>query len=205
MYDWSGQHVIGEKPVTATILRNGEDVYGEFVFGVDTIPYHAFLTGDGKMFFSDVTTNMKERYTPGVRKPYRFDNIQLDIWEKSLRGDMKLYNIEEKEPERPMYIELHSMDDISERNPIFCHVTASPNPHSKYFDAIFELGCSSETKVRIFNQQGVMVWWKSLGVLDSGKHSVTIAPDIQDGTYVLNIATNKQVFRTIIVKKGGVQ
>lgn len=206
MYDWSGQHVIGEKPVAATIMRSGEGVYGELVLGVDTIPYRAALTGDGKMLFSNVTTSMNERYTPGMRTPYRLDNVQLDIWNESLRGDVALYNLKEKEPERPMYMELQRLGSSSgEQNALYCHVTAAPNPFATSFDAIFELNGNAEAKVRVFNQLGVMVWSESLGMLEDGKHSVSITPNVPDGTYVLNISAGRQVYRTIIVKKGGVQ
>ena len=205
MYDWSGQHVIGEKPVSASIKRSGENVYGELVLGADTIPYNATLTADGKMIFSNVTTALNERYTPGKPIPYRLDNVQLDIWNESLRGDMSLYNLKEKEPERPMYMELQRLGGTSEQNTLYCHVTAAPNPFSASFEAIFELQGSADAKVRIFNQLGVMVWSEALGTLEDGKHSVSITPNIPDGTYVLNIAAGRQVFRTIIVKKGGVQ
>jgi len=203
MYDWSGQHVIGEKPVAASIMRDGDGVYGNLVLGADTIPYRASLTADGRMVFSNVTTSMNERYTPGKRTPYRFANVQLDIWNESLRGDVALYNLKEKEPERPMYMELQRLGGSSEQNTLYCHVTAAPNPFSVSFEAIFELNGNAEAKVRVFNQLGVMVWSENLGLLEDGKHSISITPNIPDGTYVLNIAAGRQVFRTIIVKKGG--
>lgn len=205
MYDWSGQHVIGEKPVAASIMRDADGVYGQLVLGADTVPYRAELTAGGKMVFSNITTSMNERYTPGRRTPYHFDNVQLDIWNESLRGDVSLYNMKEKEPERPMYMELQRVGGSMDNNALYCHVTASPNPFSASFEAMYELAGMAEAKVRVFNQLGVMVWSDALGTLDAGKHSLSITPNIPDGTYVLNIAAGKQIFRTIIVKKGGVR
>lgn len=204
MYDWSGQHVIGEKPVSATIMRDGDDVHGELVLGVDTIPYIASLTADGKMLFRNITTSMNERYTPNRRTPYRLDHVQLDIWNESLRGDVALYNLREKEPERPMYMELQRIGGSGEENnALYCHVTAAPNPFSASFDAVFELPGEAEATVHIFNQLGIKVWNRELGTLEEGKHSVSINPNIVDGTYVLNITAGRRVFRTIIVKNGG--
>jgi len=206
MYDWSGQHVIGEKPVAATINRDAEGLYGNLVLGMDTIPYKADITADGRMLFNNVNTSMNERYTPGRRTPYRLDNVQLDIWNESLRGDVALYNLKEKEPERPMYMELQRIGaDAISGSTLYSHVTASPNPFSTSFDAIFELSADAEAKVRVFNQLGVIVWSESLGILEEGKHSVSITPYVPDGTYVLNISAGRQVFRTIIVKKGGAE
>ncbi len=205
MYDWSGQHVIGEKPVAASIMRDGDGVYGSLVLGADTIPYRASLTANGRMLFNNVNTSMNERYTSGRRTPYRLDNVQLDIWNESLRGDVSIYNMKEKEPERPMYMELQRLGGSSDQNTLYCHVTAAPNPFSVSFDAIFELQGDAEAKVRVFNQLGVMVWSENLGLLEDGKHSISITPNIPDGTYVLNIDAGRQVFRTIIVKKGGVK
>ena len=204
MYDWSGQHVIGEKPVAALIMRDGDGLYGEMVLGVDTIPYRATMTAEGKMLFRNTMTSMNERYTPNQRTPYRLDRMQLDIWNESLRGDVSLYNLREKEPERPMYMELQRIGGSEVHgNALYCHVTAAPNPFSVSFDAMFELPGEVEAKVRIFNQLGVMVWSKDLGTLAEGKHSVGITPNITDGTYVLNITAGRRVYRTIIVKKGG--
>ncbi len=205
MYDWSGQHVIGEKPVAATINRDAEGLYGNLVLGMDTIPYKADITADGRMEFRNVTTSMNERYTPGMRTPYHLDNVQLDIWNDHLKGDMRLYNLKEKEPERPMYLELQRMNADSKTNAYYCHVTAAPNPFSVSFNAIFELEADVNAKVRIFNQLGVAIYTNDLGTLEKGKHFISITPNISDGTYVLNISAGKQVFRTIIVKKGGAE
>ena len=206
MYDWSGQHVIGEKPVSALIMRDGDGLYGEMVLGVDTIPYRATMTAEGKMLFRNTMTSMNERYTPNQRTPYRLDRMQLDIWNESLRGDVSLYNLREKEPERPMYMELQRIGGSEVHgNALYCHVTAAPNPFSVSFDAMFELPGEAEAKVHIFNQLGVMVWSKDLGMLEEGKHSVGITPNITDGTHVLNITAGIRVYRTIIVKKGGVR
>ncbi len=38
--------------------------------------------------------------------------------------------------------------------------------------------------------------------MSAGKHDAAIAPQIKDGTYVLNIKAGKQILRAIIVKKG---
>ena len=85
----------------------------------------------------------------------------------------------------------------------YTRIVASPNPFSASFEAMYELAGRAEAKVRVFNQLGVMVWSDALGTLDAGKHSLSITPNIPDGTYVLNIAAGRQIFRTIIVKKGG--
>jgi hypothetical protein len=88
-------------------------------------------------------------------------------------------------------------------NALYCHVTASPNPFSSQFDVLFELVEDCEAKLRLYDVYGKLAYTKDLGTLGAGKHTVSIVPNVLDGTYVLNVTVGSHILRTIIVKKGG--
>lgn len=209
MYDWSGQFLLGEKPITMTITPEKDGIVsGTLVLASDTVLFNAILSEDGRMRFSSGSVKLAERYTVGGKVNYRMDEAVLDVWENKVAGRLSLYSMNLKEPERPMYMELSRVASNGTKvddGGIYTCVTATPNPFRQDFTAAFELAGASEVQVRIFDKQGMMVYRHSLGMMPAGKHTVDISPDIKNGTYVLNIKAGKYVLRTIIVKNGGTQ
>lgn len=208
MYDWSGKYLLGEKPVVLDIMSGeSNEMTGVLVMGNDSIRFHANITNDGRMRFTDGKVKLNERYTVGKKVTYRMNEAVLDIWDSKIVGSLSLYSLKEKEPERPMYIELlrdgsTGKDDVIENNP-YESVVATPNPFNYSFDATFELAEASDVKVRLFDKNGLPAYSQNQGFVDAGKQTITITPDVPDGMYVLNISTAKHVYRTIIIKKGG--
>ena len=214
MYDWSGQHVLGEKPVTMSVEDiQGDSLTGKLIFANDTVPFRAGITSEGRLSFTAGKVSLDERYTVGKKVSYTLNEAMLDIWKDNIKGRLSLYSLKEKEPERPMYMELQKRpspalpvregDDADEDADRYTRIVAAPNPFSTDFSATFELAEACEAQVRIFNQFGVLVYGRALGMLEAGTHTETFSPNILDGTYVLNIKAGQQVLRTIIVKKGG--
>ncbi|MBQ0074997.1 MAG: sel1 repeat family protein [Prevotella sp.] len=204
MYDWSGQHVLGEKPVFLNIDRKGEEAFGLFILGTDSIPFSARITSDGNLEFKKTYVNLNERYTFNGKARYMFNNTEFDIWNDKIIGKISLYSLTLREPERPMYIELYrECAEIGSNIDNDRYISTTPNPFETSFDAIFQLTNKTTATVRIFDKYGMPVWQKSLGTLEAGKHRITLCPSIKSGYHILNIAAGKQVLRKIIVKKGG--
>ena len=204
MYDWSGEYVLGEKPVMMTMERDKDGIDGITVFGNDTVPFRATISKEGKLQFSEGDISLCERYYPSGKVKYRMDYAIFDIWQDNIKGELRLYSLWLNEPERPMYLELHRKgSDILSADDRFGRITISPNPFSSTFTANFELLTAADAKVKIFDKYGALVYSRSLGNLQAGINSLQISPDILQGTYVLNITAGKQVLRTIIVKNGG--
>lgn len=206
MYDWSGQHILGEKPVVMTMKRNGKEMSGLMVLGTDSIPFMADITKEGALKFKTGKVSLNERYTFNGKARYKLDRADLNIWQNQITGNLQLYSLSLREPERPMYMELLRDDtkqydgkEETSRNTI----AITPNPFNIQFDAVFDLSESSTATARIFDKYGIMVWQQSLGTLEAGKHTVSLVPNIKPGYHVLNISTGKAVYRAIIVKKGG--
>ena len=105
-YDWSGKHLIGEKPMSMTVQKHGPAVTGQMVLGTDTVPFRANLTEDQRIDFTSGSLKMDERYTTSGAVKYRLINILYDVWNEKIRGRLNLYSLSQKEPERPMFFEL---------------------------------------------------------------------------------------------------
>lgn len=208
MYDWSGKYILGEKAVSMTIhQRNENNLIGDLVLANDTIPYRAKLTKDGELSFSSGKVKLNERYTVGQKVNYKINKAQLRMWNNKICGRLSLYSLKEKEPERPMYIELQHADNylaVNSEDDRYSHISVSPNPFTYSFDATFELAGVSTVQIRMFDKMGTMAYCQDLGELYSGKHTVRVVPNnIKDGYYILNIKASNQILRTIIIKDGG--
>ena len=205
MYDWSGRHVLGEKPVCMSVSRTGEEISGYLLRGTDSVPFKADITAEGSLKFKKSYVSLKERYTFNGKVQYRLDSADLDIWNDRIRGRLSLYSLSQREPERPMFMELYRGAYGKTDNDNTCangYIAIAPNPFDSQFDAIFELRENATATARVFDKFGVLIWQQSLGTFEAGKHKVTLSPDIRPGYHVLNISAGKQVLRTIIVKKG---
>lgn len=205
MYDWSGKYVLGEKPVSMTIIPESNNcIAGTIVLAEDSIPYKATIKENKIMSFTSSNVQLGERYSVDGKVNYKIDEALFDIMNNRITGRLSLYSLKEREPERPMYIELTSCDNkVNSGNTQFININATPNPFVSSFEASFELSQSKDAEVRIFDKMGAMVYRQNLGHLDAGKQTITITPNIKDGLYVLNVKAGNQVLRTIIVKKGG--
>lgn len=107
MYDWSGRHVLGEKPVCMSVSRTGEEISGYLLLGTDSVPFKADITAEGSLKFKKSYVSLKERYTFNGKVQYRLDSADLDIWNDRIRGRLSLYSLSQREPERPMFMELY--------------------------------------------------------------------------------------------------
>lgn len=206
MYDWSGQHVLGEKPVVMSVDRTGKEMSGLILLGTDSIPFKADITKDGTLKFKKSYVSLNERYTFDGKVKYKLDYANLDIWDDKIRGSLALYSLSQLEPERPMYMELYrgrGQNVNKDKENAYGYIAVTPNPFGSQFDAIFEITESADATARIFDKFGMMIWQQNLGKLEAGKHRMPLCPDIKTGFHVLNISAGKQVLRTIIVKKGG--
>lgn len=206
MYDWSGQHILGEKPVVMSVDRTGKDVSGYIILGTDSVPFKAGITSEGTLKFKKSYVSLNERYTFNGKVKYKLNSARLDIWKDKVCGSLALYSLSLMEPERPMYMELYRdwNGNIKEgENNAYKYIGIAPNPFDSQFDAIFELREATNAIVRVFDKFGMAIWQQELGTLEAGRHKITLRPDIRQGHHVLNISAGKQTLRTIIVKKGG--
>lgn len=203
-YDWSGQHVISERPIAMTIVNQSTSAEGFLCIDNDTVSFTAGVTADGCLEFCNSTLIMPERYTGPHGINYRMDRARLNIWQNRIYGRLDLYSLKLKEPERPMYIEMTrcntSLDLLNDSDE---KILTTPNPFNEYIKASFTISKDvSNVQARFFNHAGVLKDVVNLGDLTAGKHTVDIYPALSDGYYVLNVQVGDEMLRTIVIKKG---
>lgn len=211
LYDWSGNYILGEKPVRMDIKSKNGKFVGELLVEGKPVGFESKVMPDGSLAFDKGQLLLGDRYLDSHSVRYRMDYARLDVWENSLAGQLGLYSLALKEPERPMYIQLQregtsALDSLGgetasrEKGGI----SVSPNPFDTNLTAIFELQENvSNAEARIFNKSAMLVDRIAIGSLEKGRHSVSLSPNVRNGEYVLNIKAGKEVLRTIIIKKGG--
>ena len=204
-YDWSGQYVLCEKPISLNIIADNNNVSGKLTVDSQDADFHAHITNDGRIKFSSGEIILEERYTGSDGVSYCLDNATFNVWSNKITGCLGLYSVKLKEPERPMYVEVYkkgSMQNTAGQNEK--NISISPNPFYDQFTARFDLSEDiPNVEVRIFNRGGVLVYKNVYGAMEKGYNTLTIAPSINEGIYVLNIKAGKQTFRCLIAKKGG--
>ena len=203
-YDWSGQYVLCEKPISLSITADNDSVSGKLTVNSQDADFHAHIANDGRIKFSSGEITLEERYTGSDGVSYRLDDACFNVWNNKITGRLGLYSIKLKEPERPMYVEIYKKDSMQNTTEQNDGISISPNPFYNQFTARFELSEDiPNVEVRIFNRGGVLIYRHVYGAMEKGYNTLTIAPSINEGIYVLNIKAGKQTLRRLITKKGG--
>lgn len=204
MYDWSGSYVLGEKSISLLMYHEDKGFKGYFIISNDTIHFKAHISDDGRFMFTDGMLNMNERYNQGDKIKYLLEEASLDVWDDMIRGRLNLYSLKLKEPERPMYIELHKEGYSYEYGTTNQkQIKVYPNPFDTDFNVSIELERNTKVKAYLFDKYGLMMWKHEFGEFDAGEQILNMMPNVVPGTYVLNIAAGEQFFHTIIIKKEG--
>lgn len=207
-YDWSGQNIINERPLTLIINAEGKELTGLWHEDNDTVCVKASLSDDGHLLFNKSSIKHHERYVEEGPVRYKFESADICANGNLITGRMRLYSMKEREPERPMYISLYK-DNLQEDadNAVTqekSRIYANPNPFSDHVTIHFELTEDArQAQAHIYSQSGMNVQSFALGSLKAGKQSISLSPAIRDGVYVLSVSAGVQQFRTIIVKKRG--
>ena len=206
VYDWSGQNVIDRRPLSVNMKVNGGWLHGYWCEGKDTVAFRASVSENGRIEFLSGMTRQTDRYMTKDSVLYRFESADVNVGENSVTGSIRLYSVSEQEPQRPMSICLqkdYSDGDIA--NEIAKDDTrlyAWPNPFSGNVTLGFDLSESVESgSITLYSQSGMPVFAATLGALQPGKHSFTVAPSIPEGVYVLHVTAGTCHYRTVVVKK----
>ena len=202
-YDWSGQHALSETPVKLDIINPADSAECIWIIGNDTITTRAKITRDGEMLFGKEEVRRYDRYSASYSAMYRFESADICCMDNSITGQLRLYSLDEQEPERPMYVCLKktgSSPDYGENmnNKIYSY----PNPYTDVVTLKFELEADvPSAKICLYSQGGINRQNYSLGPLNAGEHSYTIVPDPCETTYVVHVIAGSTVYQTIIIKK----
>lgn len=203
-YDWSGQHIINEKPLQLSLQTDGNIVQGEWLTDTDTLWVNATFK-NGTLHFENTQIHSTDHYFPEEPVLYKFTDAEIQAVASSLTGNIRMYSPQIMEPQRPMYLSLHKVETtgIDETGQNKQNMKAYPNPFSDKLNLAFTLSETTNVKLAIYDYSGRNVHMTELGTLQIGEQRLSLTPNITQGVYIVKVFAGKQTFQTIVVKKGG--
>ena len=200
-YDWSGQHALSEVPVRLNATTKADSVTFVWHIGTDTIQTRAVLSDDGALRFGDEEIVRCDRYSSTNRSLYRFDEASISYADGMLTGSLRLYSIDEREPEKPMYVSLRKSSSCSDGDAC-SQICSYPNPYTDVVTLKFDLSeSSSSAKICLYTGGGVCKEVYNIGALEAGEHTYTIAPAPGEKTYVVHVIAGAALYQMVIIRK----
>jgi TPR repeat protein len=208
-YDWSGQNVLSNTAIKVTIDQEGKDLTGIWVEQEgDSINFKATIE-EKTIAFEDTQIDRLNHYDVPVLKSYMFKNAKLQIIENQddtyIIGNLQLYNIKERENEKPMYLILKIQEEETNIDPtqaIVSKMVVYPNPvTADSFKLSFDLKEQTPISIKIYDLTGLLKHEQNLNTSGTGLQEQMIPFIATTGNYILNLYYNDQVLRTILIKK----
>lgn len=203
-YDWSGENVISERPLIVNMKEKNDRFDGSWIQDSDTILFQATATKLGELKFDSTEVVLYDRYSDDYKALYKFEKADIAYNDHSLSGQLRLYSLEEMEPERPMYVylrkEILSENEMSEENG--SRIYSYPNPFISQVTLKFELKENvPSAQIHLYSQSGINKQNYELGALSAGEQTFTITPNIFEDTYIVHVIAGKYKYQTIIFRK----
>ncbi len=202
-YDWSGKNVLSETPMRVSLQNINDSVDCTLYIVNDTIKTKAKLTKNGNLLFNKEEVCRYDRYSSTYSARYVFDNADISYVGNSITGQLRLFSLDEQEPERPMYVCMKKKTGLQDGSEDYNNkIYSYPNPYTDMVTLKFELEeAVSSAKICLYTQVGVNKQNYSVGALSAGEHSFNIVPDPQENSYVVYVLAGNKKYRTIIFKK----
>ena len=203
-YDWSGQHIVKEQ-LLSVAMWNGKNgnIAGRWVIGEDTLNTESKITEDGVLTFSDTEWDSYERYNGKDIVRYVVEQLTVSSVGKTLTGELRLYSLNQREPERPMFVCLNKDVDVNNSGDKYaCKIYAYPVSNQQRFEVNFLLPeDTKQNSVCIYTQVGTPVKKFNLGELQAGKQTIQFPFDVLKGNYIVSVTADKYHGNSIINKK----
>lgn len=193
---------LSEVPVRLNATTKADSVACVWRIGADTIQTRAILSDDGALRFCDEEIARYDRYSSTSRSLYRFDEASISYADGMLTGSLRLYSIDEREPEKPMYVSLRKSSSGSDGD-AGSRIYSYPNPYTDAVTLKFDLSePSSSCRICLYTSGGVCKEVYNIGALEAGEHAYTIVPAPGEKTYVVHVMAGPAVYQTVIIRKG---
>ena len=208
-YDWSGQNVISQTPITLNLDQEDVNLTGIWAEkDGDSIAFTAELK-EKMIAFKNSKIDRVEHFYKDSPKQYAFRNAKLQVIETTedvyIVGNLQLYDTKEEENEKPMYLILKRHIEESIINPtqaIVSKMVVFPNPiPSNSFKLSFDLQEQTPIAIKIYDLSGLLKHEQNLATNGTGLQEQMIDFKAPTGNYILNLYYNDQVLRTILIKK----
>lgn len=204
-YDWSGQNIISSTPIAVFLQQEGKQLTGEWKEEAgDSVSFTAHIQ-ENTIVFKDSKIDRTEHFYKGGLNTYEFKNAQLQLLKTEeslfLIGNIQLYNIKERENEKPMYLILEKKQNKSaEIQEIISAVTVYPNPFASSFELRFDLATTANVTVSIHSISGQLLSTTQWQHLKQGVQTKTISLNAPSGYYVLRLNYGQEVKSTLLIK-----
>ena len=206
-YDWSGQNILSDTPIEVTINQNNKELTGIWVETEgDSIHFQATIE-EKNILFKDTQIDRLNHYVNPVMSRLSFKNAKLQIVETPeevyIVGNLQLFNIKQRENEKPMYLILQSPQEQSiPLAGIVSKLLVYPNPvTTNSFRLSFDLKEQTPITLKIYDLMGMPKYQQKLTTTGTGTQEQIIDFNAKAGNYILNLFYNDQVIRTILIKK----
>ena len=205
-YDYSGQYVIRECPLEVTIEQSDDGMIAHWKEDTLTNVTALCHLTDSALVFSQATYSKSDRYHP--TKPVEWNFVKATLSTKSdssgttLTGNLQLYSPGTGEPEKPMYLTLHSATN----NTLLSYkevngVRIYPNPVISQLYISFEMPNPGRCSVEIYTLYGQKVYENNLGKIDKGSFHYQIPLELSPGAYTVKLNYGDKRFTAVIIKK----
>jgi TPR repeat protein len=205
-YDFSGQNMISKTPLQINLNQDGKELAGEWKETAgDTVTFTAQIQDDA-IVFQNSTIDRTEHFYKGRLATYSFKEakVQLLQTEESLFlvGNLQLYNIKERENEKPMYLILEKKQaKTSEVPEVISSVIIHPNPVVTDFNLSFNLAKAVDVTMSIYYITGRPLYTEQWNNLEQGTQTKTLALNAPAGYYLLRLTYGTEIKTTLLIKK----
>jgi uncharacterized protein len=205
-YDWSGQNIISKTPLQIELAQEGTQLVGIWKEEAgDTVTFNAQIL-ENAIVFQDSKIDRTEHFYKDTVAAYQFKEAKLQLLQTDeslfIVGNLALYNIKERENERPMYLILDKKQEkASEEKELFSSVVIYPNPVISDFNLSFDLAKDVDAVMSIYYITGRELYREQWNGLTAGKQTKTLALNAPPGYYLLRLTYGTEIKTTLLIKK----
>ncbi|GEM_PF-466242 len=205
-YDWSGQNIISKTLLEVDLSQDGSQLTGQWKENAgDTVSFNAQIH-ENAIVFQNSKIDRTEHFYRDTINSYAFKEAKLQLLQTDeslfIVGNLALYNIKERESERPMYLILEKKQERSnETKELFSSVVIYPNPVLTDFNLSFDLAKDTDAEMSIYYITGTELYHEQWNGLTAGKQTKTITLNAPAGYYLLRLAYGNEVKTTLLIKK----
>lgn len=207
-YDFSGQNIISNTPLKIDLKQDGKQLTGEWKEEEgDTVAFSAEIQ-ENAIVFKDSKIDRTEHFYKGSLNTYEFKEAQLQLLQTEeslfLVGNLQLFNIKERENEKPMYLILEkkqTQNTVTQESEILSKVMVYPNPFSSSFELSFDLVQNMDVTANIYSITGNQLYTTQWKNLEQGTQKKNISLNAPSGYYILRLNYGQQLKTAILIKQ----
>jgi TPR repeat protein len=205
-YDWSGQNIISKTPLQINLVQDNKKLKGQWKEqDADSVAFTADIQ-ENAIVFQDSKIDRTEHFYKDTTNTYAFKEAKLQLLQSEgssfIVGNLELFNIKEREKERPMYLILEKKQQSTDSsNEVLSSVIIYPNPVVSEFNLSFQLSQPVDVTMGIYTITGYQLHNEQWKNTQAGAQSKTISFNAQPGYYLLRLTYGNQTKNTILIKK----